>query len=105
MLEEKILDEEGFVKDPELWSENLAKKMAEKQFDVFLTDFHLQIIRFVRDYYLKWEALPMVKTIRDRFKVDAENLDEMFKRGKSSSRGVICKLCGLPKLLCISSGC
>jgi TusE/DsrC/DsvC family sulfur relay protein len=93
------------VKDPELWSENLAREMAKNQFEISLTDLHLQIILFVRDYYLKWEALPMVKTIRDRFEIDQEKLDELFKRGRSISRGVICRLSGLPRMLCISAGC
>jgi tRNA 2-thiouridine synthesizing protein E len=99
------LDEEGFVTDASEWNEDLSKKMAETQFNMALTEQQLQVIHFVRQYYLKWETLPMVKTIRDQFNLDSSKLDEMFLRGKSTSRGVICKLGGLPKMLCISSGC
>jgi sulfur relay (sulfurtransferase) DsrC/TusE family protein len=63
------------------------------------------VIHFVRQYYFKWETLPMIKTIRDQFKLDSNKLDEMFSVSKSTSRGVICKLGGLPKMLCIASGC
>jgi TusE/DsrC/DsvC family sulfur relay protein len=81
------------------------KKMAETQFNIALTEQHLQVINFVRQYYFKWETLPMIKTIRDQFKLDSNKLDEMFSVSKSTSRGVICKLGGLPKMLCIASGC
>lgn len=87
------------------WSEPLAKQMAEKEFSIELTGLHMQIIQFVRDFYFKWEAVPMMKTIITNFKLENGQIDEMFKRGRSSSRGIICKLGGLPKMLCIASGC
>jgi tRNA 2-thiouridine synthesizing protein E len=105
MGEEDLLDEGGFIKNTENWSDTLAKRMAKEQFNISITEFHMQVIHFVREYYMKWGALPMVKTIRDRFKLTNEQLDDMFKRGTSSSRGVICKLGGLPRMLCIASGC
>lgn len=105
MVEESALDEEGFVRMPSLWSDSLAKQMAADQFKMELTDLHMQIICFVRDFYFKWETIPMMKTIKDHFKLGNGQLDELFKRGRSSSRGVICKLGGLPRMLCIASGC
>jgi tRNA 2-thiouridine synthesizing protein E len=105
MVEDNVLDKEGFVRNPSLWNEPLAKKMADNQFKIDLTDLHMQIICFIRDFYFKWEALPMVKTIKNNFNLSDDQLDKMFKRGRSSSRGVICKLGGLPKMLCIASGC
>lgn len=102
---EIVFDEDGFVKNPSFWSERLAAEMAKKQFNIELTKSHLDILNFVRNYYLKWGGVPMVKTIRERMKISNVQLDVMFKRGKSSSRGIICKLSGLPKMLCISSGC
>ena len=105
MVIDERLDEEGFVIDPREWSEDLSKQMAEMQFNMALTELHLQVIHFVRQYYFKWETLPMIKTIRGEFKLESSRLDEMFVRGKSTSRGVICKLAGLPKMLCIASGC
>jgi len=105
LVDDNALDEEGFVKEPNAWTEELSKKMAKEQFGMSLTDLQMQVIYFVREYYLKWETLPMVKAIRDQFKLDIDQLDDMFKRGKSTARGVICKLGGLPKMLCIASGC
>jgi len=99
------LDDEGFLIKPELWTEELSRKMAKTQFSITLTDQQLKIITYIRDYYKKWETLPMLKTIRDEFNLTAQEIDDFFKRGSSTARGVICKLAGLPKMLCISSGC
>ena len=104
-VDDYAIDEEGFLKEPDAWIEELSKKIAKEQFGMSLTGLQMQVICFVREYYLKWETLPMVKTIRDQFKLDSDQLDDMFKRGKSTARGVICKLGGLPKMLCIASGC
>jgi len=105
MVETGVLDEEGFLIDPDLWTEELSKKMAEKQFNMVLTDLHMKIIQYMREYYTKWETLPILLTISKEFNLKSQVLDEMFKRGGSTSRGVICKLGGLPKMLCIASGC
>ena len=101
----EVLDDEGFVKNPDLWTDNLSKSMAKTQFDITLTDQQSKIILYIRDYYKKWETLPMLKTIRDEFGLTTSEIDEQFKRGSSTARGVICKLAGLPKMLCIASGC
>jgi tRNA 2-thiouridine synthesizing protein E len=100
-----MFDEEGFVEDPGLWSESLAVNMAREQFQIVISELHMNVIRFVREYYVKWEAIPMIKTIRDHFSLSVGQLNGMFKRSESSARGVICKLAGLPKMLCIASGC
>ena len=105
MVETGALDEEGFLIDPDLWTEELSKKMAEKQFNMVLTGLHMKIIRYMREYYMKWETLPILLTISKEFNLKSQVLDEMFKRGNSTSRGVICKLGGLPKMLCMASGC
>lgn len=93
------------MKSPDLWSHALARRMAEDQFNIRLTEMHFQAIDFVRAYYQEWGTLPMVRTIRNRLKISSEEIDDMFRKGQSSARGVLCKLSGLPKTLCIASGC
>jgi dissimilatory sulfite reductase related protein len=100
-----VFDDEGFLNNPDLWTEELSRNMAKTQFNITLTDRQSKIILYIRGYYKKWETLPMIKTIRDEFGLDASQIDEQFKRGSSTARGVICKLAGLPKMLCIASGC
>jgi TusE/DsrC/DsvC family sulfur relay protein len=98
-------DDEGFLINSDHWTEEISKNMAKSQFDIILNDQQLKIIFYLRAYYKKWETLPMLKTIRGEFGLDAEDIEKLFKRGNSTARGVICKLAGLPKMLCIASGC
>ncbi len=105
MVEAGVLDEEGFLTDPDLWTEELSREMAERQFNMALTDLQMRVIHYTRGYYMKWGTMPILMTIGREFDLKGGELDEMFKRGGSTSRGVICKLGGLPKMLCMASGC
>jgi tRNA 2-thiouridine synthesizing protein E len=100
-----VLDTDGFVVDTNSWSEDLARKMALDEFKIQLTETHWVCIWIVRNYYQKWGSMPMVKTVREGGKLSVEEFDELFRRGTSSARGVLCKVSGLPKLLCIAAGC
>jgi tRNA 2-thiouridine synthesizing protein E len=100
-----LLDGEGYLADPSMWNEEIAQEIAKRQFGIELTEAHWTCIRVVRKYYEKWSSLPMVKTIREEAGVDAQEFESLFRRGNSSARGVLCKISGLPRLLCISAGC
>ena len=83
----------------------LAEKIAIEQFHIKLTEKHWTCIYFVREYYGKWEAMPMIKSIREISGLSVDEFELLFKAHKSSARGVLCKIAGLPRLLCISAGC
>ena len=100
-----LLDQEGFVVDSKAWTEELAQKIASDQFNISLGDTQWRCIRFVREYYQKWGSMPMVKTIRDQAELSVEEFDRLFRHEPSSARGVLCKISGLPRLLCIAAGC
>ena len=53
---EEVLDEEGFLKDPNLWSEDLAKKMAEKAnlADSLSTGLQRKLSSFEHSYPDHW---------------------------------------------------
>ncbi len=101
----RLFDDEGYMVDSRMWNEEIAGEIAKRQFGMELTEAHWTCIRIVRQYYEKWSSLPMVKTIRDDAGITAEKFESLFKRGTSSARGVLCKISGLPRLLCIAAGC
>ncbi|NIM46095.1 MAG: TusE/DsrC/DsvC family sulfur relay protein [Nitrososphaeria archaeon] len=105
MVTEPELDEDGFIEDVDKWSEEAARFIAKEQFGIELEESHWNVIRFFRGYYEKWGTLPMIKTVRKETELSTEQLDQLFQRGESSTRGIICKISGLPKLLCLSAGC
>jgi len=100
-----LFDGEGYLIDPHIWNEEIAGEIAKRQFGIDLTEAHWTCIRIARQYYEKWSSLPMVKTIREEAEITAEQFESLFTRGASSARGVLCKISGLPRILCISAGC
>lgn len=56
------LDEDGHLVNAEDWSEELAVQFA-LQDGMELTDDHWQVIRFVREYYLRFKSAPMPRLL------------------------------------------
>jgi len=100
-----LFDDDGYLVDPKTWREEVAVEIAKKQFEIDLGEAHWRCIRITRTYYEKWSSLPMVKTIREEAGLTTDEFERLFKRGASSARGVLCKICGVPKMLCIAAGC
>jgi TusE/DsrC/DsvC family sulfur relay protein len=100
-----LLDEQGFLFSSSSWNRELAEKIAIEQIHINLTEKHWTCIYFVREYYGKWETMPMIKAIRENSGLTIDEFELLFKADQSSARGVLCKIAGLPRLLCISAGC
>ena len=46
-----VVDEEGFLLDPEMWSRDFAQTLAAEEVAGGLTEDHWKVIDFLRDYY------------------------------------------------------
>ena len=55
---EELLDTEGFISDPETWSEDLARIIAHNDGLQLLTRDHWIIIHALRDHYHRFGAAP-----------------------------------------------
>src|SRR5512136_2915962 len=56
------LDEEGHLVDADDWSEGLAGHLAALD-GLQLAENQWQVIRFIREYYLRYESVPMPKVL------------------------------------------
>src|SRR4030042_3251605 len=56
------LDEDGFLTDWKAWEEGMATEMAKKD-NIELSENHWGIIKFLRDYFIKFEIAPMIKIL------------------------------------------
>ena len=59
----KGLDEEGFLTDPNLWDESIAKQIAEEEGIQQLNDEQLEIIKALRKHYLLHSTFPILASI------------------------------------------
>lgn len=88
------LDEDGFLQEPDLWSEGVATAFATDEGIEGLTEEHWKVIRYLREYYLKNKIAPMVRRLCKETGCDVKKIYELFPSGPAKGA---CKLAGLPK--------
>lgn len=88
------LDEDGFLQEPELWSDKVATAFASDEGIDALTDEHWKVINYLREYYLKNKIAPMVRRLCKETGCDVKKIYELFPSGPAKGA---CKLAGLPK--------
>jgi TusE/DsrC/DsvC family sulfur relay protein len=87
------IDEEGFLTDAEKWNEEIAKIIAKQEGIEELTEEKLVIVKFLRDYYHKFEAFPILNYICKNTKQPRGCVNEEFINPMKAW-----KIAGLPKL-------
>jgi len=89
------LNEEGFLVDPSIWTEELAVFLAQKEEGLDqLGDDHWAVIRFIRGHYLETQSAPMVRAMCKSTGVPLKRIYDLFPSGPAKGA---CKLAGLPK--------
>lgn len=89
------LNEEGFMSNPEEWSESIAEALArEEEGLASLSDDHWAVIKYIREYYVEKNLAPMVRKICKTTGFPLRRIFELFPSGPAKGA---CKLAGLPK--------
>ncbi|MCW2258421.1 tRNA 2-thiouridine synthesizing protein E [Providencia alcalifaciens] len=93
-------DSQGYLINSQQWSEALIPLLAEQE-NISLTEEHLEIVRFVRSFYLEFNTSPairmLVKAVSQQFgeeKGNSRYLYRLFPKGPAKQAT---KLAGLPK--------
>lgn len=89
------VDEDGFVKDPRAWNEELARFLA-KNYEAIeeLTEEHWKVIRSIRDYYQRYSSTPTIRKICLETGFDLKRVYDLFPSGPV--KGAF-KIAGLPR--------
>lgn len=88
------MDGDGFMLEPSLWTEELAKLIAQEDGIENLTEDHWKIINIIRANYEEKGLAPMVRTICKESGLKLKQIYELFPLGPA--RGA-CRVAGLPK--------
>ncbi|WP_312522139.1 TusE/DsrC/DsvC family sulfur relay protein [Anaerospora sp.] len=88
------IDEDGFLVDPEDWSEDMAAYFATVEDVTEMTDKHWQVIHYLRDYFKKFGVAPMIRKLCKDTGFTLKEIYELFPSGPAKGA---CKLAGLPK--------
>ena len=54
------IDDDGFLSNRDDWNENVAQELASREGVETLSREQMEIISFMRSYYLKFEAFPIL---------------------------------------------
>lgn len=92
------LDAEGYLVEPQDWSEGLAEVLALQE-NISLTEDHWDVIRFMREYYeehqVAADARYVIKHLSDRLGPGSRNkLFELFPYGYVKQA---CKIAGMKR--------
>ncbi|HDZ40774.1 MAG TPA: TusE/DsrC/DsvC family sulfur relay protein [Bacteroidetes bacterium] len=88
------VDGDGFLQQPELWDEEVAKLIAKSDGIEEMNDKHWAIVRVIRKHYEEKGMAPMVRLLCKDAGVKLRELYELFPLGPA--RGA-CRVAGLPK--------
>ena len=87
------LDDTGFLVNLEDWDEQVAQVLAEREGIGRLNDDQLEIIKFMRSYYDKFNAFPILNNVCKNIRKPKECVSEEFINPEKAW-----KIAGLPKL-------
>jgi sulfur relay protein, TusE/DsrC/DsvC family len=92
-INELSLNEEGFLTDPAVWNEEIAKALAEQE-GIELTEKHWQVIRFCREKGMETGKAPTLRQISKGTGLSTKELFQLFPKGPAKK---IAKIAGLGK--------
>ncbi len=88
------VDEDGFLQNPEIWTEEVAAAFATTEGVDNMTDEHWTVVNYIREYYLKFGTAPMIRKLCKQTQMDLKKIYELFPSGPAKGA---CKIAGLPK--------
>ena len=86
------IDADGFLIDTEAWDEDVARALAEREGVEDFTDDKIEIVKFMRAYYQKFNAFPILNYVCKNIHQPRECVSEEFINPEKAW-----KIAGLPK--------
>jgi tRNA 2-thiouridine synthesizing protein E len=87
-------DNDGFMVDPQLWDDEVARAIAEDEGIEEMSEEHWKIVKFIREYWKENDLAPPVRLICQESGVGVRQVYKLFTAGLA--RGA-CRVAGLPK--------
>ena len=88
------VNDEGFLEQPEQWTEDVAIEIARHEGIDRLTAQHWQVINFMRKEYFEKGTGPTVRALGKTSGVSVKELYQLFPKGPAK---LAAKIAGIPK--------
>ncbi|OBT13507.1 sulfur relay protein TusE [Vibrio sp. UCD-FRSSP16_10] len=93
-------DAQGYLLNHQDWQEGMIEILAQEE-GIELTEAHLEVVHFVRNFYLEFNTSPavrmLVKAMEKAHGPEKGNSKYLFKLFKKGPAKQATKLAGLPK--------
>ncbi|MCG3721279.1 TusE/DsrC/DsvC family sulfur relay protein [Vibrio cincinnatiensis] len=93
-------DSQGYLLDHTIWEEGMIEPLAKEE-GIVLSDAHLEVVHFVRQFYLEFNTSPairmLVKAMEKAHGPEKGNSKYLFKLFPKGPAKQATKLAGLPK--------
>jgi tRNA 2-thiouridine synthesizing protein E len=89
-----VVDEDGFMQEPDLWNKEVAAALATTEGVDDLTEDHWKVVDYLRKYYLQFGVAPMIRKLCKETGYDLKRIYALFPSGPAKGA---CKVAGLPK--------
>ena len=94
------VDDEGYLRNLNDWSPDIAKQLAEAE-GIVLSPDHWELIKVIRDFYNDYEhspaMRPLVKAVKINLGEDKGKSIYLMKLFPGSPAKLLAKIAGLPK--------
>ncbi len=88
------IDEDGFIQEPDKWTEDVAAALAKTEGVEDMTDEHWHVVNYIRNYYAEYGSAPMIRKLCKDTGFKLNKIYELFPSGPAKGA---CKVAGLPK--------
>ncbi len=88
------IDQDGFMRQPELWNEHIALALASTEGLSQLNESHWKVVNYIRNYYLQYNTAPIVRELCKETGLSLKQIYELFPSGPTKGA---CKVAGLAK--------
>jgi len=89
-----VVDEDGFMQEPDKWNEKIAVALATTEAVDELTEEHWKVVNYLHNYYLQFGVAPMIRKLCKETGFPLKRIYELFPSGPAKGA---CKVAGLPK--------
>lgn len=88
------INEEGYMTDPNAWTPEIGKLLAQQEGIEELTEAHWEVINFCRDRATENRASPTLRQITSGTDISTKELFQLFPKGPAKK---VSKISGLGK--------
>lgn len=75
------VDDEGYLRNPDDWTEDMAPELAKEEGINELTEGHWKVIRFIRDDFKVKGQIPTIRRMKNAGGIPTNELYQLFPQG------------------------